>query len=436
MNRREMLARMLGGLAVFKTLPPLPPYAGAEDERYWELFREYFLMPDGVVYLNNGSLGVSPWPVIQAMYGHLLQSEKVEGRKLGEQPWWGYGPSLEYRQRLAAFLGAQVSEVALTRNATEGMNTVGTGLDLNAGDEVLISDQEHPGGKSVWYQRAKRCGIVVREFGVPKPPQSQDEILNRINDAITPRTRVVSISHITTVTGGMLPVQEICRLARDQGIISVIDGAHAIGQVPLDLHDLGCDYYATSPHKWLLAPKGTGILYCREGMAERLWCHTASGTWDKPELGCERLTNIGTSNVTLLEGLVAAMEFHETIGRERLAERMRFLNRFLRQRISAIPGVGFWTGPPPMLSTAMAKVTLPVQKMAPIAERLWQEHKIWLVSEDGNEGSPATIRFSCHAYIRPGDLERCVELLGREMNQKRMLSLRFCRWSASDRGPQ
>ena len=411
MNRRELLTRLAGGLTAFKLLPSLPVSAAPDDEHYWELFRRYFLMPEGVTYLNNGSLGVSPWPVIEAMHRHLLESESLQGRELGDYPWWGYGSSLGYRERFARFVGAKAEEIAITRNATEGMNTVGTGLDLKPGDEVLMSDEEHPGGKSVWYQRARRYGIVVREFTLPKPPSSPDEILNRLNDAISPRTRVISVSHITTLTGGILPVKKICRLSTDKGIISVVDGAHAIGQMALDLHDMGCDYYATSPHKWLLAPKGTGLLYCRQGMAEELWSHTSSGTWDKKELGCERLTNIGTSNQTLLEGLVAAMDFHDKIGKQRLVQRMRYLNRFLREKISTVGGVAFLSGPPPELSTAMVKVALPVKKITEIANRLWQEHKIWLTVKDGDETVPATIRFSCHAYISPKELERCVDLL-------------------------
>jgi len=388
-----------------------------EDERYWDKVRGLFYLPEATTYLNNGSLGLSHRPVVEAMYRHLIESESVRTQKYGEYPWWGYGPSLEVREKVASFVGAEPDEIALTRNATEGMNTVASGLDLNQGDEVLMSDQEHPGGKSAWYQRAKRYGIAVKDFELPKPPRSPADILNRLQDALTPRTRVISVSHITTVTGGMLPVKEICALARSKNIVSLIDGAHAIGQLPLNMHEIGCDYYAASPHKWLYAPKGTGILYCRKGMAERLWCHTASGAWDRPELGCERLTNIGTSNYSLLVGMVAAMEFQQRFGKELIADRGRHLNNYLRGLLSQTTATWFMNGPPPELSTAMVKAMLPVKKLGDLPKRMWEKHRIWLVAADGDDKLPASVRFSLPIYMRKKDLDRAVALLQEELRK-------------------
>lgn len=382
-----------------------------DDERFWQKVRELFYVADDVLYLNNGSLGLSHRAVVEAMYRHLLESENSRSRKYGEYPWWGYGPSLEIRQKVASFMGADPDEIALTRNATEGMNTIATGLDLQAGDEVLMSNQEHPGGRSPWYQRAKRYGIVVKEFELPRSPQSTAEILNRLDSAITPRTKVISVSHITTITGGMLPARDIAALARSKNIITLFDGAHAIGQLPLNMHDIGCDYYATSPHKWLFAPKGTGVLYCRKGMAERLWCHTASGTWDQRELGCERLTNIGTSNYSLLVGLVAAMEFQNRLGRDLIADRGRYLNSYLRAELQKIPGTWFMNGPPPDLSTSMVKVALPIQKVGDFPGRMWEKHRIWLQIGDGDGKVPASIRFSLPIYVGKSDLDRTLTLI-------------------------
>jgi len=381
------------------------------DETYWRKVRELFYVADDVLFLNNGSLGLSHRAVVEAMYRHLLESETSRSRKYGEYPWWGYGPSLEIRRKVAAFVGADPDEIALTRNATEGMNTVAAGLDLQAGDEVLMSNQEHPGGRSPWVQRAKRYGITVKEFEVPASPRSPAEIFERLAKVITPRTKVISVSHITTVTGGMLPAKEIAALARDRNVVSVFDGAHAIGQLPLNLHEIGCDYYATSPHKWLFAPKGTGVLYCRKGMSEKLWCHTASGTWDQRELGCERLTNIGTSNYSLLVGLLAAMEFQERLGKDLIAERGRYLNSYLREELKKIDGTWFMNGPPPDLSTSMVKVALPIQKIGDFAGRMWQKHRIWLQVGDGDGKVPASIRFSLPIYVGKADLDRTIGLI-------------------------
>ncbi len=391
-----------------------------EDEGYWERVRALFYVADDVLYLNNGSLGLSSRAVVEAVYQHMLETENARTRKFGEYPWWGYGPSLEIRKRVATFVGAEPEEIALTRNATEGMNTVSTGLDLNPGDEVLMSNQEHPGGRSAWYQRAKRYReITVREFEVPLSPKSPQEILARLEAALSPKTKVISVSHITTVTGGFLPVKEICALARSREIITLIDGAHAIGQIPLNLHDLGCDYYATSPHKWLYAPKGTGILYCRKGMAEKLWCHTASGTWDQGELGCERITNIGTSNYSALIGLIASIDFQERLGKELIAERGRYLSSYLRKLLKGIDGTWFMNGPPPEMSNSMVKVALPVQKLGDFIGRMWSEHKIWLSGGDGDGKIPANVRFSCPIYVRTLDLERTIDLLAAEIAKLR-----------------
>jgi selenocysteine lyase/cysteine desulfurase len=428
-DRRRFLASIVGAGSLQTVEALARPVAALEelgagkpdDERFWSGVRSHFYLPDEVLYLNNGSLGLSHRAVVEAMHRHLVESETVRSRVYAEYPWWGYGPSLDIRKSLASFVGAEADEIALTRNATEGMNTVATGLDLEAGDEVLLTDEEHPGGKSAWYQRARRYGIAVREFELPRPPSSPSEIVERFENALGPRTRVASVSHITTVTGGMLPVKEICAAARRRGVISLVDGAHAIGQIPLDLHDIGCDYYAASPHKWLYAPKGTGLLYCRKGMAQKIWSHTSTSAWDRLELGCERLTHVGTSNLSLLVGLEAALDFHRKLGIERIAAREHLLAARLRELVSRIDGITFLNGPPPTLSAAMVKVALPLAQLGELPKRLWSEHRVWLATADAERGksTSASIRFSVPIYVRSSDLERAVALLGKELEKLR-----------------
>ena len=421
MNRRRFL-QLAGTTSAITALgkpvhaTPRPRGVPQDDERFWEDVRGQFDHPDDVIYLNNGSLGISPRPVVDRMVDHLRGTESFQDREFNTYPWWGYSnTTLDVRTKLATFLGAEPDEIAVTRNATEGMNTVAGGLDLEPGDEVLLSDQEHPGGRNPWLQKAERYGIVVRYFELPVPPDSPEEIVQAVEDAITPRTKVISISHITTSTGGMLPVAAISRLARDRGIISVIDGAHAMGQLRLDMHELGCDYYASSPHKWLFAPKGTGFLYCKAGMADRLWSHTVSGNWNRPELGVERLSTIGTSNTTLLAGLETAIEFAERIGMETIQQRHQYLANYVREKIHEVGDVSFMSGPPPDLATAMVKVRVPIQRLRARGEAMWQEHKIWFNISDGGEGGQAMIRFSCPYYIMPRHLDKAIDVLGEEI---------------------
>jgi selenocysteine lyase/cysteine desulfurase len=350
-SRREFLRRAAVGAAAFglpqaraqrvlgREAPPLPPHGllATDPDRYWaELRRQWLLAPDHV-NLNCGSVGCSPLPVLNAVIDHLLAAEAF---REPAYPWFGYeeNPRLrELRDALAAFLRCKRDELALVRNATEANNVVCNGLDLKAGDEVLLTDQEHPGGRCCWEQKAARYGIRLNTVVLPRPPASADEIVERFAKAITPRTRVVFFSHITTTTGLVLPAKELCRLARDRGALSHVDGAHAIGQVPLDLHEMGCDFYATSPHKWLLAPKGTGTLYVREELLDRLWVTVASAGWKDRDLKAYRFSNFGTSNLSVMVGLKAALDFHRALGPGRVYARIHELAGRVRDRLKEYP---------------------------------------------------------------------------------------------------
>src|ERR1700740_1402198 len=188
-----------------------------------------------------------------------------------------------------------------------------------------MTDQEHPGGEQPWNLRAKRYGIVVTKVKLPVPVPSAAAVLNLFNDAITPRTRVMFFSHITTATGVVLPAKELSALARSKGILSAIDGAHVTGMMKLNLHDIGCDMYSSSPHKWLMAPKGTGFLYVRDEVIDRLWNPIVTAGWDEPKLRAERFQRIGSSNVPSLLGLRAAIQLANQIGLQRIERRHRLM---------------------------------------------------------------------------------------------------------------
>jgi selenocysteine lyase/cysteine desulfurase len=350
-DRRELFRRAALGAAAFGLpwaraerafageAPPLPPpkLLDTDPGRYWaELRRQWVLAPDHV-NLNCGSVGCSPLPVLNAVVDHLLSAEAF---REPAYPWFGYeeNPRLrELRDALAAYLGCRRDELALVRNATEANNVVCNGLDLKAGDEVLLTDQEHPGGRCCWEQKAARYGVKLNTVALPRPPASADEVVERFAKALTPRTRVVFFSHVTTTTGLVLPAKELCRLARDRGVLTHVDGAHAIGQIPLDLHDLGCDFYATSPHKWLLAPKGTGTLYVREELLDRLWVTIASAEWNNRGMKAYRFSNFGTSNLSVMVGLKAALDFHKALGPDRVYGRIHALAKRVRDRIAGYP---------------------------------------------------------------------------------------------------
>lgn len=383
-------------------LPPAELY-DQEEETYWQQVRNLFLIPQGNVYLNNGTIGSSPLPVLQAVFEAYQETERLEQEDPEDYPIWGYAAWNQFRDPLAAFVGASRAEIALVRNATEANNYIANGVDLKAGDEVLISDQEHPGGEEPWNLRSKRYGIVVKKVELPKPPSDSADVLNRISDAITPRTRVIFLSHITTVTGLVLPVKEICAFARSKGIVSALDGAHAIGMLRLDLHDIGCDLYSSSPHKWLQAPKGTGFLYVRDEVIDRMWSTLVTEGWDQPQLRAERFQRIGTANVPSLRGLNAAIRFAEQIGLERIERRHRQSADYLHQQMLE-RGAESWTSPDSRLRCAIATMNVPGIKRMDLENWLWKERKVRI-----RGGEPSRLRFSTPYYLLRRDMDRFLE---------------------------
>lgn len=381
---------------------PLPDGAlyDSNEEAYWAALRKQFLIPENEVYLNNGTVGSSPAPVLRAIVDAYNDCEKMAQSDPEDYPIWGYASWNEFRDPLAAFVGCFRDELALVRNATEANSYIANGIDLKAGDEVVISDQEHPGGEHPWNLRAKRYGVVVKKVALPKPVTSAADVLTRFNDAITPRTRVIFFSHITTVTGVVLPARELCALARSKNIISAVDGAHVPGMMRLNLHELGCDLYSSSPHKWLQATKGSGFLYVRDEVIDRLWNTIATEGWDDKKLRAERFQRIGSSNVPALHGLRASITFANQIGMDRIERRHRKMTDYILAQMQK-RGAESWTSPDPALRCAIATVNVaPIQRM-PLEDWLWKEKKIRI-----RGGEPSKLRLSTPYFLLPKDIDR------------------------------
>ena len=324
--------------------PPTPHgWPADHDPQYWPKLRKQFDLRDDEVFFNTSTLGSPPRAVTDAVATSMrrLSATLAEWSYQHDQPNWisGYSGEEPIRAKLAGLIHAEPSEVALTQNATMGLSFVAMGLDLESGDEIIQTDQEHVGAKSCWEALKKRHGIVWKTVALPVPMNDPDEIVRLVEAAITPKTRVIAWPHITSQLGAVQPVREICALAQLHGVYTVIDGAQAIGQIPIDVHAIGCDAYVGSPHKWLLAPAGNGFLYLRQASANRVWTTLASGEWANEKDPGARLTQRGTGNLSLVQGLDAAMDFHLRVGPERWFARILELGNYLRARLADLPGV-------------------------------------------------------------------------------------------------
>ena len=372
----------------------------SNEEAYWTEMRKQFLIPADEVYLNNGTVGSSPAPVLRAIFDGYNETEKMAQDDPEDYPIWGYASWNEFRDPLAAFVGCTRDEIALVRNSTEANSYIANGLDLKAGDEVLMTDQEHPGGEEPFQLRVKRHGIAIKKVTLPKPVPNAAAVLNLFNDAITPRTKVIFFSHITTATGVVLPAKELCALARSKGILSAVDGAHVIGMMKLNVREMGCDMYSSSPHKWLQAPKGTGFLYVRDEVIDRVWNTIVTAGWNDPKLRAERFQRIGSSNVPTLWGLRAAIQLANQIGLERIERRHRMMADYILKEMVQ-RGAESWTSPDAALRCAIASVNVPPIQIGEIETWMWKSKKIRI-----RGGGPSKIRLSTPYYLLRKDVDR------------------------------
>lgn len=396
------------------SLPDSALYDKSED-RYWAELRRQFLIPEDEIYLNNGTVGSSPAPVLRAIFDAYNTTEKMDQQDPEDYPIWGYAAWNEFRDPMAAFVGCNRDEIALLRNATEANSYIANGVDMKPGDEVLMTDQEHPGGEHPWDLRAKRYGIVVKKITLPKPVTDAAQVLSLFHDAITPRTRVLFFSHITTVTGVVLPAKELCALARSKGILSAVDGAHVTGMMRLNIHELGCDLYSSSPHKWLQAPKGSGFLYVRDEVIDRIWSTIATEGWDEPQLRAERFQRIGSSNVPALWGLRAAIKLANDIGMDRIERRHRQQADYILGEMMN-RGAASWTSPDPALRCAIATVNVPPIQRMDLENWMWKTHKIRI-----RGGEPSKLRLSTPYYLQKKDIDRFLEKFGEYKRQKKIV---------------
>ncbi len=380
----------------FDVPPSLPD---AQDPKYWELIREFFMIPHDEAYLNTGTIGATPTPVLHAMVSHLQQIAigiaREDWSEGGQDLLSGYFPYLSLREKLGRVINADAKNLSLIQNAHMGMNTMAFGLDLKKGDEVIQTNMEHTGGKSGWEVRAKRDGIVIKQIPIESPIKNPEQIINLVAGAINRKTKVIALPHIISGTGEILPIKAICELARSKGILTVIDGAQTIGHIRIDMQDLGCDAYFTSPHKWLLAPAGSGLLFIKPELSARIDPSMPSGTWNNHDDQGFRFTQRGTGNEALMKGYEAAVDFHLGIGNEKVTQRIKFLGDYLRDELQKLDFIRINTSVHPELSAGMTAWGVKGKSGEELRKAMWESHKLQPrpVGPDGG-----FIRYSTHIY--------------------------------------
>lgn len=343
-SRREFIKTVTGGIIGSWALISIPEESFAryiisnnedispDDELFWQVVRDQFPLSKERIYMNNGTMGPSPYVVLEAVKNAMTNIDTFAD----------YGGWDVARPRLAKFVNVEESEISLTHNVTEGINVVAWGLPLKRGDEVIMTTHEHAGNALPWLNRARKDGIVIKAFN---PTKTANENLNLINDLITSKTRVIAIPHITCTIGQVFPAKEITRLGHDKGLFVFLDGAHGPGMLDLDLKDIDCDFYATCCHKWMCGPKGTGFLYVKKDMldvCEALFIGGGSDSgWDMttevPEfkgfIPTAHRYDYATQNAALYIGLGAAIDFLYHIGMKNIIKRCKGMSGYLQNEL-------------------------------------------------------------------------------------------------------
>jgi len=390
---------------------PLQETPKRPDEKFWLAVREQFLMPPELGVLNAANLCPSPAPVLEAMY---RSTKDIDG-----------DPSFDNRQKMSAgkentrrlvasFLGVTPEEIVLTRNTSEANNMVSSGLDLTPGDSVIIFADNHPSNNDAWKQKAARFGYTVTTISQPNPHPGPEYYVDAVTKAITSRTRVIAFTHHTSTVGDVLPARELCRIAREHGVMTLVDGACTLGMLDLNLSDIQPDFYTGSSHKWPCGPKEVGVLYVNARVNGRI--HPSIISAYPGAVGIARtMEAMGQRDEPAIIGFGEAISFQTKIGRKAIEERSRSLGQALMAGLRRIDGVQLWTHPDPSLSGAVVSFRPGSLDVAKLSAALYRNDRIGCAIRAGAD-RPG-IRFSPHMYNTMAEVDRAVAAIAKYMRQ-------------------
>lgn len=371
------------------------------DEEFWLKVRQQFALDTYVVNLNNGAVGAQPLVAQQSHIEMYKKSNLAPSHYMWEEV---NGKREHLREELAKLLSCDRDEVALNRNTTEGLSTVVFGLDLKAGDEVVVSDFDYPFALNAWKQRAKRDGIVLKEVKLRLPIEDNSKAIELYRKAINLKTKVVHLTHVINWTGQIMPVKEITQVAQELGCQVVVDAAHSLAQIPLSFKQIGCDYLATSLHKWLGAPFGTGALVMKKKHIPSIWpLHSA---WQSQETDIRKFEVLGTRSYPAEMATLEAIKFHEGLGMQLVNNRLNYLRTYWTERVVGLNGLTMHTSQARSFSAAMATFSISGKTSSEIADSLleFDNLHVGLINWNGMDG----VRVSPHIYTTLQELDRLV----------------------------
>jgi len=390
-------------VAMTQALRAAPGSPAPANEEYWKLVKRQFPLDESLIYFNAANVCPASRGVLDRHLDFLRDFQSNPSFQNREK----YDPIAERtRQKTASLLGCSADEIAFTRNTSESSNLVVRGLDLKAGDEVLITSHNHPSNNDSWKIRARRDGIVVKEVSVPVPARGQQELLDGFEKAITPRTRVIAFTHVTNTTGNRYPAKELTAMARQRGIWVHLDGAQSLGALDVNLRDIGCDSYAGSAHKWMMGPLEAGILYVRADRIPALWPSIVTAGWSDNLVGARKFEVFGQRDNPRLASIEAAVDFLALIGMPHIEARLMALVTRAKQQLQSIPGVQLKTSLDPALSGGVIKFDL--ARLSPKAayDVLYSRHRLAIANTAS--GDARGLRFSPHIYNTMDEIDRAV----------------------------
>ncbi|MCZ6704825.1 MAG: aminotransferase class V-fold PLP-dependent enzyme [Bacteroidetes bacterium] len=376
----------------------------ARDEEYWRPIQQAFTVDRSLVNLNNGGVSPAPWAVQEAMKRHLDYSNEAPVYTM----WRILEPQKEgTRQRLARAFRCDTEEIAIVRNASEGLQICQLGMDLEAGAEVLTTTHDYGRMLTTFRQRERREGIVLKQFSLPIPAEDPDEVVALFEQNITSRTKVILMCHIVNITGQILPVKKVVQMARTYGIPVIVDGAHSFAHWDFTHDDLDCEYYATSLHKWLFAPHGTGMLYVRKDKIKDLWPMMAANK--NQDENIRKFEEIGTHPAANHLAIADALTFHQGIGPKRKEERLKYLTNYWAEPLLKHERVVLHTSQKPGNSCGIGVVEVQGVDSGAIGSYMWDKHRIIItpIKHAEFEG----MRITPNVYTTLEELDRFVEAM-------------------------